>query len=84
MLGWDINCVGIELYMRLEGKSALNIEEVIMNAQGTSNITKMWNTLDHTFLPIDHHESKYRQFATRRWRTSEWITQYMDELIYLF
>ncbi len=41
-------------------------------------------TLWTAFLPIDHHESRYRQFATRRWRTSECMTQYMDELIHLF
>ncbi len=32
----------------------------------------------------DHHESKYWQFAMRRWRTGEHMTEYMDELICLF
>ncbi len=67
MLGWDTHRAGIELYMSLEGKAAPKVEEVVMNAEGTSNITEMWNTLDHAFLPIDHCESKYRQFAMRRW-----------------
>ncbi len=44
----------------------------------------MWNALDHAFLPIDHNESKYPQFATRQWRTGECMTEYMDELICLF
>ncbi len=65
MLGWDTNRAGIELYMSLEGKAALKVEEIIMNAQGTSNVAEMWNALDRAFLPIDHHESKYRQFTTR-------------------
>ncbi len=84
MLGWDTYRAGIELYMSLEGKAALKVEEVIMNASGMSNVAKMWNALDSAFLPIDHRESKYRQFATRRWRTSERMTEYMDELIRLF
>ncbi len=44
----------------------------------------MWNALDHAFLPIDHRESKYRQFAMRQWRTGERMTEYMDKLICLF
>ncbi len=36
------------------------------------------------FLPINHRESRYRQFATRSWRTGERMTEYMDELICLF
>ncbi len=44
----------------------------------------MWNALDCAFLPIDHRESKYRQFATRRLRTGECMTEYMDELIHQF
>ncbi len=55
-----------------------------MNANGTSNIAEMWNAHDRAFLPIDHHESKYRQFATRRWRIGEYMTEYIDELICLF
>ncbi len=84
MLGWDTNRAGIELYMSLEGKAAMKVEEVVMNAKGTSNVTEMWNAPDHAFLPIDHRESKYRQFATRQWRTGECMTEYMDELIHLF
>ncbi len=60
MLGWDTNRAGIELYMSLEGKAALKVQEVIMNANGTSNVTEIWDALDHAFLPINHHESKYR------------------------
>ncbi len=52
--------------MSLEGKAALKVEEVIMNANGMSNITEMWKALDCAFLPINHHESKYRQFAMRQ------------------
>ncbi len=74
MLEWDTKRAGIELYMSLEGKAALKVKEVIMNANGTSNVTKMWNALDCAFLSIDHHESNYRQFATRRWRTGELMT----------
>ncbi len=84
MLGCDTNRAGIELYMSLEGKAALKVEEVIINASSKSNVTEMWEALDHAFLPIDHHESKYRQFATRRWRTGERMMDYMDELICLF
>ncbi len=62
MLGWNTHRAGLELYISLEGKASLKVEEVIMNANGTSN---------HAFLPIDHHESKYRQFAMRRCRLSE-------------
>ncbi len=50
----------IELYMNLEGKATLKVEEVAMNAEGTSDYTGMWDALDHAFLPIDHHESRYR------------------------
>ncbi len=84
MLGWDPNRARIELYMSLEGKAALKVEEVVMNANGMSNVTEMWNALDRAFLPIDHRESKYRQFAMRRWRTGERMMEYMDELIHLF
>ncbi len=62
MLGWDTPRAGIELYMGLAGKAALKVEEFIMNAESTSNIIEMWDALDHAFLPIDHRESKYRQF----------------------
>ncbi len=70
--------------MSLEGKATVKVEEVALNANGTSNITEMWNALDHAFLFIDHCESKYRQFAMRRWRTGERMTEYMDELIWWF
>ncbi len=65
MLGWDTNRAGIELYMSLEGKTVLKVEEVVMNANGTSNVTEMWEALNHTFLPIDHRESRYKQFTMR-------------------
>ncbi len=84
MLCWSNDRAGIELYMSIEGKAALKVEEVVMNAKGTSNLAGMWDALDHVFLPIDHHESRYRQFATRRWRIGEHMTEYMDELICLF
>ncbi len=84
MLDWDTKRAGIELYMNLEGKATLKVEEVVMNANGISNLTEMWNALDHAFLPIDHCESKYRQFAMRRFRNGERMTEYMDELICLF
>ncbi len=84
MLGWDTDRAGIELYMSLEGKAALKVEEVVINTSGMSNVTEMWNALDRAFLPIDHRESKYRQFAMRRWHTGERKTEYMDELIRLF
>ncbi len=32
----------------------------------------------------NHHESKYRQFATILWRFGERMTEYLDELIHLF
>ncbi len=51
--------------MSLEGKTARKVEEVIINASGTSNVTEMWDTLNHAFLPIDRCESKYRKFANR-------------------
>ncbi len=66
MLDWDTKRAGIELYMSLEGKAALKVEEVVTIANGTSNVPEMWNALDRAFLTIDHRESKYRQFATRR------------------
>ncbi len=70
--------------MNLDGKAALKVEEVIMNAKGMSNFAGMWDVLDCTFLPIDHRESRYRQFATKRWCTGEPMTEYMDKLIRLF
>ncbi len=84
MLGWDTHRAGVELYMSLEGKASLKVEEVFMNANDMSNITEMWEALHHAFLPIDHRESKYRQFATRWWRFGERMTEYLDELICLF
>ncbi len=41
MIDWDIKRAGIELYMSLEGKAALKVEEVVMNANGMSNLTEM-------------------------------------------
>ncbi len=55
-----------------------------MNADGMSKVTEMLDALDHAFLPIDHHELKYRQFTTRRRRFGERMTEYLDELIRLF
>ncbi len=43
MLCWSNDRAGIELYMNLEGKAALKVEEVIMNAKGTSNLAGMWD-----------------------------------------
>ncbi len=60
MLGWSNDRAGIELYMSLEGKAALKVEEVIMNAKGKSNFAGMWDALDLAFLPIDHRELRYR------------------------
>ncbi len=65
MLGWNTHRAGVELYMNLEGKAALKFEEVFMNANGMSNVTEMWDTLDHAFLLIDHRKSNYRQFSMR-------------------
>ncbi len=79
MLGWSNDRAGIELYMNLEGKADVKVEEIIMNAKGTSNFSRMWDALDHAFLPIDHRESRYRQFATRHWHTGERKTEYMDQ-----
>ncbi len=84
MLGWSNDTAGIELYMSLEGKAALKVEEVVMNAKGMSNLAGLWDALDHALLAIDHRESRYRQFATRRWCTGERMTKYMDKLICLF
>ncbi len=70
--------------MSVEDKAALKVEEVVMNANGMSKVSKMWDTLYRAFLPIDHHESKYRQFSTRRWRFGERMTEYLDELIHPF
>ncbi len=84
MLGWDTNRGSIELYMSLEGKATQKVEEVVINDSGMSNITEMWDALDNAFLPIDDGESKYKEFATRRWHTGECMTEYMDDLIHLF
>ncbi len=84
MLGWNTHRAGVELYMNLEGKAALKFEEVFMNANGMSNVTEMWDTLDHAFLLIDHRKSNYRQFSMRRWRFSERMPEYLDELIHIF
>ncbi len=84
MLGWDDSRTAIELYMSLEGKAALKIEEVIENDDSTWNFTKMWEALDHAFLPINYSESKYRRFTNRCMRQGECMTEYLDELICLF
>ncbi len=47
MLCWNNDRAGIELYMSLEGKAALKVEEVITNAKATSNLTKMCDVQDH-------------------------------------
>ncbi len=54
MFGWDTHRAEIELYMSLESKATLKVEEVVMNANGTSNVTEMWDALGLAFLPIDH------------------------------
>ncbi len=41
MLDWDTNRAGIELYVSLQGKAALNVEEVAMNAKSTSDLSGM-------------------------------------------
>ncbi len=56
MLGWDDYRTAGELYMSLEGKAALKVEEVVENADSTWNATKMWEALELAFLPIDHSE----------------------------
>ncbi len=84
MLGWSNDRAGIELYMSLEGKAALKVEEIVMNAKGTSNFAGMWDALDRAFLLIDHRGSRYRQFAMRGRHNGERMTEYMDELICLF
>ncbi len=70
--------------MSLEDKATLKVEKVIMNANRMSNLPKMWNALESACLPMDHCESKYRQFAKIQFRTGESMTEYMDELICLF
>ncbi len=82
MLGWKDYRTAVELYMSLEGKTALKVEEVVENADSTGNVFDMWEALDHPFLPIDHSESKYKQFATRC--MIQGMTEYLDELIRLF
>ncbi len=84
MLGWDDHKTGIELYISIEGKSAMKVEEVVANADSTWNVTDMWTALDHAFLPIDHHKPKYKQFASRCMRMGERMTEYLDELVCLF
>ncbi len=84
MVGCDDYRTAVELYMSLEGKAALKVEEVVENADSTVNVSDMWEALDHAFLPIDHSQSKYRWFATRCMIQGEHITKYLDELIRLF
>ncbi len=80
MTGWDVQRAGIELYMILEGKAALKVEEVVENVDGTWNITDIWDAFDHAFLHIDHRET----FATSSMRTGERMTEYLDQFVCLF
>ncbi len=41
MLGWDYHRTAVELYMVLEGKAAMKVEEVVENADSTWNVTDM-------------------------------------------
>ncbi len=82
MLGWEDHRTAVELYMNLEGKAALKVEEVIENADSTGNVSDMWEALDCAILPIDHSQLKYRRFATRY--MVQGMTEYLDELICLF
>ncbi len=84
ILGWNDYRTAVELYMSLEGKAALKIEEVVLNDSSTGNVFHMWKALDRAFLPIDHGESKYRRFATRCMIQGEHMTEYLDDLIHLF
>ncbi len=84
MLGWDDYRTAVELYMSLEGKGTLKVEEVVENADSTGNVSDMWEVLDCAFLPINHSESKYRRFATRCMIQGEGMTKYLDESICLF
>ncbi len=84
MLGWDDHSTEVELFMSLEGKAALKVEEVVENADSTRNVSDMCEALDHASLPIDHSESKYRLFVTRCIIQDERMTEYLDELIHLF
>ncbi len=65
MLGWDNHRTAVELYMSLEGKASLKVEEVVENADSTGNVSDMWEAPDHAFMPIDNSESKYRRFANQ-------------------
>ncbi len=53
MLCWSNERVGIELYMSLEGKAALKVEEVVMNAKERLTLPEcgMLSTV-HSFLSI--------------------------------
>ncbi len=84
MLGWDDCRTAVELCMSLEGKAALKVEEVVVNADSTGNVSDIWEALDCTFLPIDHSESKYRRFASRCMIQGEPMSKNLDELIHLF
>ncbi len=70
--------------MSLEGKAGLKVEEVVQSANGNWEVNNMWNALNCAFVPINHRESRYRQFATRHMRHGEWMTEYLDKLIRLF
>ncbi len=83
MLGLDDYRTVVELYMSLEGKATLKVEEVVEHADSTGNVSDMWEVLDCAFFSIDHSESKYRRFATRCMIQGESMTEYLDELICL-
>ncbi len=38
--------------MSLEGKASLKVKEAVMNANGMSNLTEMWNALDQKVAEI--------------------------------
>ncbi len=60
VLGWNDYRTAVELYMSLEGKAALKVEEVIENAVSTGNISDIWEALDRAFLTIYPNGLKYR------------------------
>ncbi len=84
MLRCDDYRTAVKSYMSLEGKAALKVKEVVVNADSTGNVSDLWEALYHAFLPIDHSESKYRRFVARCMIQGERMTEYLDELIRLF
>ncbi len=79
-LDLDTKRAGIELYMSLEGKAALKVEEVIMNVNGTSSPKCGGPSTVLSCLSIIVN----RSIGSLRWRTGERMTEYIDELICLF